>query len=91
MTKAINLEDLSMVSGGSVYSVDESVFGVQEFIQACKTARANNLSSGIELDNNQTIDWLWKKYVRCGLEDRLDQWGYGDILSRYYFEDPRFC
>ena len=38
--KEINLEALSMVCGGSMYSVDE--------------------------------------------------WGYGDILERYYFENPRF-
>ena len=35
----INLEAMSMVSGGSMYSVDESVFGVQEFIEKCKTER----------------------------------------------------
>ena len=88
--KAISMEELNNVSGGSKYSVDESVLGVQEFIEVCKTTRANNLSSGKVLDSNESLDWLWKKYLSYGLGDRLDCWGYGDILERYYFEDPRF-
>ena len=88
--KAISLDELSNVTGGSKYSVDESVRGVKEFIEVCKTARANNLSNGSQLDSNQALDWLWSKYLSYGLEDRLDCWGYGDILERYYFEDPHF-
>lgn len=90
MVKEISFEDLNMVSGGSMYSVDERVWGVQDFIEDCKTARANNLSSGTALDNNQTLDWLWSKYKSRGLEDRLTEWGYGDILERYYFENALF-
>ena len=86
----IDIEDLSTVNGGIRYSVDESVFGVQEFIQVCKEARANNLSNGTPLGSNQALDWLWSKYRSHGLEDRLDEWGYGDILERYYFENPMF-
>ena len=91
MIKELDLDDLSTVTGGSMYSVDESVWGVQEFIEKCKAARSNNLSNGVALDSNEALDWLWGQYLRHGLGDRLDEWGYGDILERYYFENPRFC
>ena len=86
----LELKELNTVSGGSKYTVDETVFGVQDYIGVCKTARSHNLGNGTELDNAQTLDWLWKKYVSYGLEDRLDQWGYGDIVEKYYFESPLF-
>lgn len=71
----INLEAMSMVSGGSMYSVDESVFGVQEFIEKCKTERANNLKNGSALDSNAALDYLYDQYRKHGLDDRLDEWG----------------
>ena len=88
--KELNIQDLSMVSGGVRYSVDESVFGVPEFIAKCKEARANDMSNGTALGSNSALDWLWGQYVSHGLEDRLDEWGYGDLLERYYFENPMF-
>ena len=55
MIKELDLDDLSTVTGGSMYSVDESIGGVQEFIEKCKAARSNNLSNDVALLREPTF------------------------------------
>ena len=86
----IKLIDLNIVTGGSLYAIDECVWGVPEFILDCKTARANNLNNGTPLEDTQTIDRLRARYRSHGLVRRLGQSSFDDIVERYYFENALF-
>lgn len=84
MVKELKRDMLDKVAGGA-YNIDETIPGVQEFIQECLRQRQIGLSEGIKITNQLTQDMLYSKFIKLGLESILHWWGFEDIMEKYYF------
>ena len=84
MVKELKRDMLDKVAGGA-YNIDETIPGVQEFIQECLRQRQIGLSEGSKITNQLTQDMLYSKFIKLGLEPILHWWGFEDIMEKYYF------
>ena len=63
MVKELKRDMLDKVAGGA-YNIDETIPGVQEFIQECLRQRQIGLSEGIKITNQLTQDKLQRKLYK---------------------------
>ena len=57
-------DEVSYKDDGGAYNIDETIPGVQEFIQECVRQRQIGLSEGIKITNQLTQDKLQRKLYK---------------------------